>query len=89
MQFYLVEKRCRKIQYPAIGNSIKSDINLIRKFSNLKRSITPIIDEVEEKLYEEIDYRIELKNTKFARENLSSKDIIVHKHLKNTLQNIY
>jgi predicted unusual protein kinase regulating ubiquinone biosynthesis (AarF/ABC1/UbiB family) len=68
-----------KIQYPAISNSIKSDINLIRKFSNLKKSIAPIIDEVEEKLYEEIDYEIELKNTEFARENLSSKDIIVPK----------
>ncbi len=71
-----------KSNIPAIGNSIKSDINLIRKFSNLKRSITPIIDEVEEKLYEEIDYEIELKNTKFARENLSLKDIIVPKTFK-------
>jgi predicted unusual protein kinase regulating ubiquinone biosynthesis (AarF/ABC1/UbiB family) len=71
-----------KIQYPSIDKTIKSDIKLIKKFTKIKNNILPIIEEVEEKLYEEIDYIKEMHNTIWAHKTFSSDNIIVPKVYK-------
>jgi len=71
-----------KIQYPSIDKTIQSDIKLIKKFSNFKNNILPIIEEVEDKLYEEIDYTNEMQNTIWAYKNFNTNDIIVPKVYK-------
>ncbi len=68
-----------KIQYPSIDKTIQNDIKLIKKLISFKKNILSIIEEVEEKLYEEIDYEKEMKNNLWAYENFNSKDIIVPK----------
>ncbi len=68
-----------KIQYPSIDITIRNDIQLIKRLLILKKSILPIIEEVEEKLYEEIDYKKEMQNTLWAYKSFNSKEIIVPK----------
>jgi len=72
-----------KVQYPSIDKTIKSDIAIFKSLSIVKKRILPIIEEVEERLYEEIDYNLELNNTNFARKYLNSDDIIVPYAYKN------
>ncbi|MEQ9405581.1 MAG: AarF/UbiB family protein [Cyclobacteriaceae bacterium] len=57
-----------KIQYPGVGNSIKSDLKLAKPFAlklmKVKGSeVEPYMKEVEEKLLEEADYALELKQS--------------------------
>ncbi len=66
-----------KIQYPSIDKTIKSDISLFKSISVIRKEILPIINEVQERLFEEIDYNLELTNTNFANRYLSSDDIII------------
>lgn len=73
------DKLAVKIQYPAIDKTIQNDIKLIKKFTSFKKNILSIVEEVEEKLYEEIDYINELQNTIWAYESFNSKNIIVPK----------
>jgi predicted unusual protein kinase regulating ubiquinone biosynthesis (AarF/ABC1/UbiB family) len=68
-----------KIQYPSIDKTIKSDINLIRKLIPLKKNISDIIDEIEDKLYDEIDYKKEALNTKWAYKNFQTENSLVPK----------
>lgn len=57
-----------KVQYPGVGNSIKSDLTLAKPFA-LKlmkvkgKEVEPYMKEVEEKLLEEADYALELKQS--------------------------
>lgn len=73
------EKLAIKIQYPSIDKTIQNDIKLIKKFARFKESILDIVEEVEEKLYEEIDYEKEMQNNLWAYEKFNSKDIVVAK----------
>jgi len=59
-----------KIQYPGIAESIVSDLKLVKPFAlrllNVKESeIKPYFDEIQSKLLEEADYRMEIKNSMF------------------------
>ena len=69
-----------KVQYPGISVSIESDMTLIRGIahglSNTKL-ILQSIGEIEERLKEEIDYRIEAKNTLWFKENVTLKGISI------------
>lgn len=62
------EQLAVKIQYPGVGNSIKSDLKLAKPFA-LKlmkvsgKEVEPYMKEVEEKLLEEADYGLELKQS--------------------------
>ncbi|WP_109829717.1 ABC1 kinase family protein [Reichenbachiella versicolor] len=62
-----------KVQYPGVGDSIKSDLKLAKPFalSLMKvsaKDIDPYLKEVEEKLLEEADYELELKQSlEFAK----------------------
>jgi len=69
-----------KVQYPGIKKSIESDMSLIH--FGLKRfakgqNVDHIISEIEERLYEEIDYTLEAENCDFFRKNLNNERIII------------
>ena len=74
------EQLAVKVQYPGIKKSIESDMSLIH--FGLKRfakgqNVDHIIGEIEERLYEEVDYTLEAKNCDFFRENLQIEDIVI------------
>jgi len=71
-----------KIQYPSIDKTIKSDLKLLSSIAKTKKELQPIVTEVGQRLYEEIDYTKELQNTIWAHKNFSSKDIIIPKVYK-------
>ncbi|MBX2838874.1 MAG: AarF/ABC1/UbiB kinase family protein [Gammaproteobacteria bacterium] len=71
-----------KVQYPGIEVSIQSDLKLLRTVANSAIKLLPkqhqptnaiidtTIDEIGARLEEEIDYRLELANTLWFKENL-------------------
>ncbi|MEA1879383.1 MAG: AarF/ABC1/UbiB kinase family protein [Campylobacterota bacterium] len=74
------EQLAIKVQYPGIKKSIESDMSLIhfglKRFAKGK-NVDHIIGEIEERLYEEVDYTLEAKNCDFFRENLQIKNIVI------------
>jgi len=76
------EELAVKVQYPGIKKSIETDMSIIH--FGLKRfakgqNVDHIIKEVEERLYEEVDYTLEAKNCTFFRENMDNENIIIPK----------
>ena len=73
-----------KVQYPGINIAIKSDLTLIRGIARglpNTKLILQSLDEIEERLMEEVDYRIEAKNTQWFEQNIRLKGISVpHVH---------
>jgi predicted unusual protein kinase regulating ubiquinone biosynthesis (AarF/ABC1/UbiB family) len=74
------EKLAVKVQYPGIKKSIESDMSLIH--FGLKRfakgqNVDHIIDEIEARLYEEVDYELEAENCSFFREHMKNENIII------------
>lgn len=56
-----------KIQYPGVAESVRSDLRLVRPWASRfmkvsDKDIAPVFEEVEERLLEECDYNLELKN---------------------------
>ncbi|HIO92870.1 MAG TPA: AarF/ABC1/UbiB kinase family protein [Leucothrix mucor] len=76
------QKVAVKVQYPGINITIKSDLTMMRGIarglSNTK-IILQSLEEIEARLLEEIDYRIEAKNTQWFAENIKLKGIFVPK----------
>jgi predicted unusual protein kinase regulating ubiquinone biosynthesis (AarF/ABC1/UbiB family) len=74
------EKLAVKVQYPGIKKSIESDISLIhfglKRFAKGK-NVDHIIDEIEARLYEEVDYELEAENCSFFREHMKNENIII------------
>jgi predicted unusual protein kinase regulating ubiquinone biosynthesis (AarF/ABC1/UbiB family) len=71
-----------KVQYPGIVKSMESDMSML-KFA-MKRfakgeNIDHLIDEVNERLKEEVDYIKEAENTKYFYKHLSNDKIIIPK----------
>jgi len=69
-----------KVQYPGIKKSIESDMSLIH--FGLKRfakgqNVDHIIDEIEARLYEEVNYVLEAENCTFFREHMDNENIII------------
>jgi len=69
-----------KVQYPGIASSITSDLSVIN--FGLKRfakgqNIDHLMNEVEQRLTEEVDYELEAQNTKFYEEHLNHELIVV------------
>ncbi|HWE33058.1 MAG TPA: AarF/ABC1/UbiB kinase family protein [Solirubrobacteraceae bacterium] len=63
-----------KVQYPGIATAVRSDIKNLRMFAKPAQAVIPGIDlesiiaEVEERVYEELDYELEAQNHRlFAR----------------------
>ena len=71
-----------KVQYPGIKKSIASDMSLIH--FGLKRfakgqNVDHIVTEIEERLYEEVDYLQEAKNATFFKAHLENEKIVIPK----------
>lgn len=65
-----------KIQYPGVANSIRSDLSLVKpvatRMFNLKgKDVEKYFKEIEEKLTEETDYTLELKQSLAIRDKCS------------------
>jgi len=71
-----------KIQYPAIASTIATDMKVIsygfKHFAN-GQNIDHLIQEINDRLYEEVDYEHEAKNIHYFRENLVHEKIIIPK----------
>ncbi|MDX2506615.1 MAG: AarF/ABC1/UbiB kinase family protein [Gammaproteobacteria bacterium] len=69
-----------KVQYPGINVAIESDLALlrgvVRGMSNSKL-ILQSLDEIEARLKEEVDYRIEAKNTRWFQKHVTLKGIYI------------
>lgn len=71
-----------KVQYPGIKRSIQVDMSLIH--FGLKRfakghNVDHLITEIEDRLYEEVEYELEAKNAAFFAKYLDMEHIIVPK----------
>lgn len=69
-----------KVQYPGVADSIQSDLQMVKPFATRlldlnAKDIDPYFKEVEKKLMEEADYKLELQNSMDMTEAC--------KHLKN------
>ncbi len=76
------EQLAVKVQYPGIKKSIESDMSLIHfglKHFAKGQNVDHIISEIEERLYEEVDYVLEAKNSTFFRKYMYNKSIIIPK----------
>lgn len=69
-----------KIQYPGIKKSIETDISIInfalKRFAK-GEDVTHLIGEIEDRLYEEVDYIQEASNYEFFKDNIINEDIVV------------
>lgn len=76
------EKLAVKVQYPGITKSIDSDLGVL-KFALTRfakgGNIDHLMDEVEARLNEEVDYEIEAENTEFFYNNLKHDLIVIPK----------
>lgn len=78
-----------KIQYPGIASSIENDIKIVRKLTTTLSDLTNylpkkdlihfVMDEIEQRLVEEVDYYHEAESTKWFYENNDHPDVIVPK----------
>ena len=71
-----------KIQYPGIGKTIQNDLQLVRNLAKptpYARFALPVLEEIELKLMEEIDYEQEAENTMFFHEQLQMDNIEIPK----------
>lgn len=85
----VAQKLAVKIQYPGIAASIRSDMKMIRTLlMNLashsallpnKTVIGDVLEEIEQRLAEEVDYLLEAKNTCWFKEKLSAHNIVIPK----------
>jgi predicted unusual protein kinase regulating ubiquinone biosynthesis (AarF/ABC1/UbiB family) len=74
------EKLAVKVQYPGVGKTIKNDIQMVRTFAAptpYARFILPVLEEIEKRLMEEIDYEQEAENTTYFQQNLKLKGLVV------------
>jgi len=74
------EKLAVKVQYPGIAKSIESDLSVLafalKRFAK-GHNIDHLMKEVEDRLYEEVDYEIEADNTEHFYKNLKHDLIVV------------
>jgi predicted unusual protein kinase regulating ubiquinone biosynthesis (AarF/ABC1/UbiB family) len=69
-----------KVQYPGIAKSIESDLSVIRfalsRFAK-GQNIDHLMEEVEQRLTEEVDYELEAQNTRYYEKALNHELIVV------------
>jgi predicted unusual protein kinase regulating ubiquinone biosynthesis (AarF/ABC1/UbiB family) len=79
---YQCEDIAIKIQYPGIKQSIQNDMSLIhfglKRFAKGK-NVDHLITEIEDRLYEEVEYELEAKNITFFAEHIDLEGIIIPK----------
>jgi len=76
------QKLAVKIQYPGVGDSISSDLKLVKPFAfrllgMSERELNIYIKEVEERLLEETDYELEVKRSIQFSEDCKNLDHVV------------
>ncbi len=77
-----------KLQYPGVADSIHSDINMVKplflRFIGVKeKDVKQYFEEFEERLNEECDYELELKNgIEIAEDTKHIPDLIIPKYYK-------
>jgi predicted unusual protein kinase regulating ubiquinone biosynthesis (AarF/ABC1/UbiB family) len=75
-----------KIQYPGVGDSIQSDLKMVKGMARRvmglpQKELEPYFKEVEERLMEEADYKHELETSmKFAEDCAELEDIVFPKY---------
>ena len=76
------EKLAVKVQYPGIAKSIDSDMSVLKfaltRFAKGGR-VDHLMDEVEARLKEEVDYELEAKQTEYFRTHLNNEAIMIAK----------
>ena len=74
------EKLAIKVQYPGIAKSIESDLSVLafalKRFAK-GHNIDHLMKEVEDRLYEEVDYEIEAENTEYFYKHLKHDLIVI------------
>ena len=69
-----------KVQYPGIGKTIKSDLQMVRGLTSptpYARFVLPVMEEIEKRLMEEIDYEQEARNIAFFHQHLRVEGLYV------------
>lgn len=71
------QKFAVKVQYPGVGDSIQSDLKLVKSFASSfvkasRKEMEPYFQEVEERLMEEADYELELQNSLSFKEAIEA-----------------
>lgn len=69
-----------KVQYPGIGATIRSDIQMVKKLVRpLGESalLIPILNEIEARLQEETDYLLEAENARWFKQQLEMPQVII------------
>ncbi len=69
-----------KLQYPGIRETIENDIQLLRTATwplSDRRLLAPVLDEIEVRLLEEVDYRRERENMAFFRAGLRQDPVLI------------
>jgi predicted unusual protein kinase regulating ubiquinone biosynthesis (AarF/ABC1/UbiB family) len=77
---YAGQRLALKVQYPGIAKSIASDMGMLRfaltRFAK-GQSVEHLMEEIEGRLREEVDYEMEAENTCYFREHLGVADIVI------------
>lgn len=74
------QKLAVKVQYPGIADTIKSDIQLVKRLTRtLPESdmISLILNEVEARMLEETDYELEAANARWFAQHLHMEQVII------------
>jgi predicted unusual protein kinase regulating ubiquinone biosynthesis (AarF/ABC1/UbiB family) len=69
-----------KLQYPGIRETIENDIQLLRTATwplSDRRLLAPVLDEIEARLLDEVDYRRERENMAFFRAGLRQDPVLI------------
>ena len=80
------QKLAVKVQYPEVGDSISSDLNMVKPFAfrllgMSERELNVYIKEVEERLLEETDYELEVKRSiEFSRACAHLENVVFPKY---------
>ena len=69
-----------KVQYPGIANSIHTDMGMVKfmleRFAK-GQNIDHLVEEINQRLYEEVDYCFEATNVMFFKNNISHSNVVV------------
>lgn len=69
-----------KVQYPGIASTIASDMGMVKFFLvrfAKGQNVDHLIEEINTRLYEEVDYTREAQNLRFFKERLDHPDVVI------------
>ncbi len=69
-----------KVQYPGIGKTIQNDIQMVRSLTAptpYARFVHPVLEEIEKRLMEEVDYLQEAENTAYFHQHLRLEGLVI------------